>query len=140
MVTDISVHETGNYFAEDRSWAIGEHGFDAPQNVVLDLTLFTGTNFADGYIKSGTILAKVTAVGANQGKVGPYTTADSTTGLGVAVGVLFNTVKIGTPTTRLVADAVLVHFVCRETRLPYSTGDGSIDATGKADLPLVIWN
>ena len=135
MVTDISVHETGNYFAEDRSWAIGEHGFNAPQNVVFDFTLFTGANFADGYIKSGTILAKVTT----GGKVGPYTNGGSG-GLETAVGVLFNTVKIPSPTSRVASDAVLVHFVCRESRLPYQTGLGSVDADAKTALPLVIWN
>ncbi len=132
MVTDISVRSLGTFGAEDRSWTIGEHGFDMSENAPLDFTKFTGANFTDGYIKSGCVLGLVTATG----KYGPYDDAASD-GRQTAVGMLFNTVKIPANTATVTSDAILTHFLCRTARLPYATGLGALDANARTDLRLV---
>ena len=134
MVTDITVHTGAEYGGEDRSWTIGEHGFDASLNAPLDFTKFTGANFTDGYIKSGCVVGKITA----SGKYGPYEPGASD-GRQTAVGMLFNTTKIPANTAQVASDAILVHFVCRTARLPYSTGLGALDAAARTALaPRVI--
>lgn len=134
MVTDISIHATGPWGGEDRSWSIGEHGFDATLNAPLDFTTFTDDNFADGTVKSGCVLGQVTATG----KFGPY---DDTAidGRAVAIGMLMNSFKIPTDTSSNASDAVVTHFVCRAARLPYATGAGALDANARTDLKLVIF-
>ena len=129
MVTDISVRTVGSYGAEDRSWTIGEHGFDASLNAPLDFTKFTGANFADGYIKSGCVLGLITATG----KFGPYEPA-AVDGRQNAAGMLFNTIKIPANTATIASDAILVHFVCRAARLPYQSGLGALDADARTAI------
>ena len=129
MVTDISVRTVGSWGAEDRSWTIGEHGFDASLNAPLDFTKFTGANFTDGYIKSGCVLGKITA----SGKYGAYEPA-ATDGRQTAVGMLLNTTKIPSNTATVASDAILVHFVCREQRLPYTSGLGALDANARTAI------
>lgn len=132
MATDISVRTVGSYGAEDRSWTIGEHGFDMTESAPLDYTKFTGANFTDGYIKSGCVLGLVTATG----KYGPYDDA-ATDGRQTAVGMLFNTTKIPSNTATVASDAILTHFLCRAARLPYASGLGALDANARTDLRLV---
>lgn len=134
MVTDITVRTSAEYGGEDRSWTIGEHGFDASLNAPLDFATFTGANFADGYIKSGCVVGEITA----SGKYGPYEPGASD-GRETAVGMLVNTTKIPANTAQVASDAILVHFVCRTSRLPYPTGLGSLDAAARTALaPRVI--
>lgn len=132
MATDISVRTSATWGAEDRSWTIGEHGFDMTENAPLDFTLFTHANFADGVIKSGCALGKVTATD----KYGPYDNA-ATDGRETAVGMLFNTTSIPANKATVATDAILTHFLCRAARLPYPTGAGAVDAAARADLRLV---
>lgn len=132
MVTDISVRTVGSYGAEDRSWTIGEHGFDMTENAPLDFTKFTGANFADGLIKSGCVLGLITA----SGKYGPYEPG-ATDGRQTAVGMLFNTIKIPANTATVASDAILTHFMCRAARLPYPSGLGALDANARTALRLV---
>ncbi len=135
MATDITVIQTGAYVAEDRSWAIGEHGFNMPINVPLDWNTFTGANFTNGLAKSGCVLGKITA----SGKYGPYEPA-ATDGRQAAVGVLFNTSKIPADKDTVSSDAALVHFHCRQSRMPYQTGLGALDADARTALRLVLFN
>ena len=132
MATDISVRTVGSYGAEDRSWTIGEHGFDMTENAPLDYTKFTGANFTDGYIKSGCVLGLVTATD----KYGPYDDA-ATDGRQTAVGMLLNKTKIPSNTATVASDAILTHFLCRAARLPYASGLGALDANARTDLRLV---
>ena len=134
MVTDISVQTSATWGAEDRSWTRGEHGFNAPTNAPLDYTLFTGSNFADGTVKSGCVMGKVTATG----KFGPYDPA-ATDGRNKAVGMLFNSFRIPTNKAQVGSDAILTHFQCREQRLPYKSGLGALDTNARTALSLVIW-
>lgn len=132
MVTDISVRTAGSYGAEDRSWTIGEHGFDMTENAPLDFTKFTGANFAYGLIKSGCVLGLITA----SEKYGPYEPG-ATDGRQTAVGMLFNTIKIPANTATVASDAILTHFMCRAARLPYPSGLGALDANARTALRLV---
>jgi hypothetical protein len=91
---DISVRSKGVYTPEDRSWLGDVDGTQATRTITLAPSLFTpGTHFPTGWLKSGTVLAQVTAAGATQGLWGPYNAA-ANNGLQVPKGVLFNTTQL----------------------------------------------
>lgn len=73
-MTDISVRYT-DWQVEKRDWLLGTHGTgpgDNP-NIVLDVSAFTAAvHYPNGYIPSGTPLAKITATGL----YGPYSVTD----------------------------------------------------------------
>lgn len=70
---DISVRDTGPLIVEDRSWLGDVDGTQATKSITLATSLFTkATHYPDGVLKSGTVLAKVTAAGATLGMFGPY--------------------------------------------------------------------
>ena len=127
MATEITVR-TGPWVTEDRSWTIGHHM--TTTNAPLDFSLFTGANFADGMIKSGCVLGRVTATG----KHGPYE-AGASDGRQTSVGHLVNTSKIPADVTVVATDAILAHGQVRQGRLPYESGLGALDDAAKADLP-----
>lgn len=69
-MTDISVIKT-SYQSEDRSWLLSAHGTDpgTTPSITLDVSTFDrATHYPDGYIRSGTVLGKITA----SGLYGPY--------------------------------------------------------------------
>ena len=70
--------------AGDQSWLDGAHGIRNARTDVLDISTFTpATHYPNGYIPSGTPLAKVSNM------VVPYTSAEgTTTGAGVFWGHL----------------------------------------------------
>lgn len=70
--------------AGDQSWLDSTHGLRNARTEVLDISTFTAnTHYPDGYIPSGTPLAKVSNM------VVPYTSAEgTTTGAGVLAGHL----------------------------------------------------
>lgn len=73
-MTDISVMRT-DYQTEKRDWLLGPHGTDAgaTPSIVLDVSAFTANvHYPNGYIPSGTNLAKITA----SGLYGPYTVSN----------------------------------------------------------------
>lgn len=132
MSGDISVRST-SYQVDNRDWLIGTHGTDATPSVTLDISKFTAnTHFPNGFIRSGQPLGIVTATGL----YGPYDDAASD-GRQVCRGLLFSFAKavdeFGVARTK-VGGARFVHGVVKESKLPVS-----IDANGKADLPLIIW-
>ena len=133
MSTDISVHSSG-YQVEDRSWLVGTHGTDLTPSVTLDISKFTkNTHYPNGFIPSGTALGKVTATGL----YGPYDNSASD-GRETAVGLLFSSVRaIDTSTGSAlskVGGARFVHGLVNAAKLP-----ATVDANGKADLPLIVW-
>ncbi|WP_195166892.1 head decoration protein [Mycobacteroides abscessus] len=135
MSTDISVRSS-SYQVEDRSWLVGTHGVDITPGITLDITKFTkATHFPNGYIPSGTAVAKVTATGL----YGPY---DNTANDGreVNAGLLFSSVRaVDTNTGNTLAKvggARFVHGAVNTAKLPANSG---VDANGKADLPLIVW-
>ena len=134
MSTDISVRSS-TYQVEDRSWLVGTHGVDMTPGITLDISKFTkATHFANGYIPSGTAIAKITA----SGLYGPYDDSKSD-GTQVAAGLLFSSVRAIDPVGNNLAKvggARFIHGLVNTAKLPANSG---IDANGKADLPLIVW-
>lgn len=126
---DIAVTSTATQ-VEDRSWLSSNFGCDEPRTITLDVSAFTaGTHYPNGFIPSGVVVAKITATGL----YGPYLEGVGTTGLEVAAGHLFSSVKVPNVavTTIDAAGAMLEMGLIVEAKLP--TGHG-LDATAKADL------
>lgn len=122
-MTDISV-TTASYQAEKRSWLLSEHGADpgTTPGITVDASLFTpATHYPNGYLPSGTALSPAG---------GPYS------GAGAVAGLLFSSIRIPTPTSKI-GGAVLVHGFVKTGRLPFSTGPGSLGAGGASALPLI---
>lgn len=134
MSTDISVHSS-SYQVEDRSWLVGTHGVDMTPGITLDISKFTkSTHYPNGYIPSGTAIAKITA----SGLYGPYSDAASD-GTQTNGGLLFSSVRAvdaNGNTLAKVGGAKFIHGVVNTAKLPANSG---IDANGKADLPLIVW-
>lgn len=133
-MSDITVHSSA-YQVDNREWLVGQHGVDLTPGVTLDISKFTqATHYPNGFIKSGTLLGKVTA----SGLYGPYDNA-ATDGREVAAGLLFSFVKAVT-TTGAVQDkasgALFVHGGVKESKLPANSG---IDANAKTDLSKIVW-
>jgi hypothetical protein len=73
-MTDISVSTT-SFQVEKRSWLLSPHGTEpgATPSITLDVSAFTANvHYPNGYIPSGTNLAKITATGL----YGPYTVSN----------------------------------------------------------------
>lgn len=135
MSTDISVRSS-NYQVEDRSWLVGQHGVDITPGITLDISKFTkATHFPNGYIPSGTAIAKITATGL----YGPYDNTLSN-GQEVAGGLLFSSVRaVDTNTGNTlvkVGGARFIHGAVNAAKLPDNSG---VDANVKTDLPLIVW-
>lgn len=133
-MTDISVHSS-SYQVDNREWLVGQHGVDLTPGVTLDISKFTqGTHFQNGFIKSGTVLAKITA----SGLYGPYDDSLSN-GQEVAAGLLFSFIKAvdGTGAVKTKASgALFVHGGVKESKLPANSG---INANAKTDLSKIVW-
>lgn len=132
-MTDISVQST-TYQVEDRSWLAGTHGTTPGDNpsCSVDFTTFSAEDYPNGYIPSGTIVGRITV----SGKVGKYDTGASD-GRQTAVGLLFNSVKVPTPTSTPVGNALFVHGFVKPSRLP--GGSGSVTDAVKTALPLIYF-
>ena len=121
---DLSVR-TETFGQDDQRWIGAAHGIDMARSITLDTSAFTaGTHYPDGYIKSGTPLAKITATGL----YGPYDNAGAG-GLEVLAGFLATPVKPGSVATTDVGGALYEHGRVVEANLPIA-----IDAAGKADV------
>jgi hypothetical protein len=77
--------KTETYGTGDQSWLGSSHGIGECRTEQLDISAFTGgTHYPNGYIPSGTPLAKV------GGLMVPYTSAEgTTTNAGILAGHLF---------------------------------------------------
>lgn len=110
-------------------------GGTTPNVAVAVTTPGVNSHFPDGYIPSGTVIGRVTATGL----FGPYDNSASD-GRETAFGITFAKVVArrgnGTLATR-VGTGALVHGVVDQTRMPFQSGPGAIDAAGKADLALI---
>lgn len=130
-MSDITVQSTTSQ-VENRSWLLSPHGTEpgTTPSVTLDITKFTsGTHYPNGYIKSGTVLGKVTA----SGLYGPYDDAASD-GRQTAVGILFsseNVLNADGSAKAKVSSAMLVHGFVAAAKLV------GIDANGQTDLKLI---
>lgn len=123
---DISVQPTETWIAEDRSWLGSRDGTNVTQSITLDTSTFTAnTHYPDGYIKSGTVLGRITATNL----YGPYSNAASD-GREVAAGFLYTSTQVRSGGPDVGAP---LHWrgVIKESMLPTNHG---LDANGKTDL------
>lgn len=75
----------------DLRWLGSRHALNNAQTAMVDVSAFTkATHYPDGYLPSGTAVAKITVDGAD--RLVPYTVAEgTTTGAGVLAGhILFD--------------------------------------------------
>ncbi len=115
---------TETFGNEDHSWLRSQHGTEAIETAVLDLSTFTkGTHYSAGYIKSGEPLGKIAATRL----YGPYDDAASD-GRETLVGHLFTTQAVREGGGNITAN-LLAHGKVVEARLPHP-----VDAAGKADV------
>ena len=120
----------------DQSWLGSAHGIRECRTELLDISTFTaGTHYPNGYIPSGTVIAKVTATGL----YGPYD-PDGADGRETASGILFGSLPVRTGATSIGGTQV-VHGFIAESKLPFASAavgtEGRLDAAAKADLPLI---
>ena len=82
--------QTDQFNAGDQSWLGGTHSIYETRTETLDISTFTaGTHYPNGYIKSGTPLAKVS------GLMVPYDSLEATTtGAGILAGHLYTDQKV----------------------------------------------
>lgn len=67
-MTDITPRRVDYAVGGDLSWLGSAHGLNATRSITLDMSKFTeGTHYPDGYVPSGTVVAKDDATG----KYGP---------------------------------------------------------------------
>lgn len=117
---DITVRSEA-FGVEDRSWLGSAHGTEATRTITLDVSAFTaGTHYPDGYIPSGTVVARNDSSGMYE----PYD-GDNT-----AAGFLFNSVSV-TAGGADVGAPLLEHGMVIEDRLPENSG---FDAGAATDM------
>lgn len=136
MSIDISMQST-SYQVGDRRWLLSE-----PQvklNVTLDPSKFTAnTHYPNGYIPAGTVVGIVTTGGL----AGPYDNTASD-GTQTAYGVLYGDARVirqnGTTSAKVTASVIVNDAIISAGKMPFTSGTGSIDTAGKADLALIRW-
>ncbi len=100
----------------DQSWLGSAHGIRNARTEQLDISAFTaGTHYPNGYIPSGTPVAKVS------GLLVPYTSAEgTTTGAGVLAGHLLTDYPVNASAGAAgdYACAVLYHGTVRTAKVP----------------------
>lgn len=109
---------------EDHTWMGSKHGTDIADPITLDSSLFLVGTFPAGLVKSGTVLAKITATG----KYAPYK-SDASGGQELPIGVLMTTVDLtGGIFGQAVSDspaALLWHGELIAAKMPMGTGASS---------------
>jgi hypothetical protein len=113
-----------SFVSEDQSWLGSRHGTNAADPITLDGVLMATVADADGVVKSGICIAKVTAS---------------------APGFLFTVAQLRDPmkgdastVTNNVAAALLWHGEVVQAKLPIQgAGDGFVDNAAKALMPLI---
>lgn len=101
--------------AGDQSWLGSSHGIHECRTETLDISAFTAnTHYPDGYIKSGTPVAKVGGV------LVPYTVAEgTTTDAGVLAGFVFTDQSV--VGTGDFAVPLLDHGRVKAAKVPYAS-------------------
>jgi hypothetical protein len=136
-MTDISV-STSAYQVEKRSWLLSQHGTDpgTTPSITLDVSAFTaGVHYPNGYIPSGTNLAKITATGL----YGPYTVSNEVQTLTEGgSGLTSFTVTFGGQTTASIAAAATAAQVQAALEALSTVGAGNVTDTGSAGGPYTV--
>lgn len=114
---------------DDQRWLGTAHGTSAGDSITLDASAFTaGTHYPNGYLPSGTCVS----LSSVSNKYGPYTTGGAN-GTGTALGFLLTPVQIKSGTSTP-SGVLYYHGEVVTAFLPFTSGAGSIDTTGKGQL------
>ena len=119
------------YGAGDQSWLGSTHGIGNCRTATLDVSVFTAaTHYPNGYIPSGTPVAKVGGV------LVPYTVAEgTTTGAGVLAGFLLTDQPV--VGTGDFAAPVLDHGRVKVAKVPYASFAAPAAAAKSANVQFV---
>ena len=136
-MTDISVLSSA-YQVDNRSWLLSQHGTDpgTTPSITLDVSAFTANvHYPNGYIPSGTNLAKITA----SGLYGPYTVTNEVQTLTEGgSGLTSFTVTFGGQTTSSIAAAATAAQVQAALEALSTIGTGNVVVTGSAGGPYTV--
>lgn len=136
-MTSIEVTQTP-YQVEKRSWLLSQHGTDpgTTPSITLDISAFTaGVHYPNGYIPSGTALAKITATGL----YGPYTVSNEVQTLTEGgSGLTSFTVTWNGQTTASLAAAATAAQVQAALEALSNIGAGNVVVTGNAGGPYTV--
>lgn len=136
-MTDISVTTT-SWQVEKRDWLLSPHGTGPGTNpsIVLDVSAFTpAVHYPNGYIPSGTPLAKITS----SGLYGPYTVSNEVQVLTVGgSGLTSFTVTFGGQTTAAIPAAATAAQVQSALEALSTIGAGNVVVTGNAGGPWTL--
>jgi hypothetical protein len=136
-MTSIEV-QTTSYQVEKRSWLLSQHGTDpgTTPSITLDVSAFTaGVHYPNGYIPSGTALAKITATGL----YGPYTVSNEVQTLTEGgSGLTSFTVTFGGQTTASIAAAATAAQVQSALEALSTIGVGNVTVSGSAGGPYTV--
>jgi hypothetical protein len=134
---DISVRTT-DYGVEDRSWLGSAHGTTATRTITLDTSAFTAaTHFPDGYVKSGTVLGRITASGLYGPYAGRTNEVQTLTVTGAPTGGTFTLSFDGATTAAIAYNAAAATVQAALLALP-SIGAGEVTVTGGAGGPWTV--
>lgn len=139
---DISVRSVSPLIVEDRSWLGDADGTQATRSITLATSLFTkATHFPLGVLKSGTVLARVTAAGATQRMYGPYAgrtnEIQTVTITGGPTGGTFTLTYDGAVTAAIAFNATAAAVQAALEGLP-NIGRGDVLVTGAAGGPYSV--
>ncbi len=126
---DLSVR-TDSVGTDDQSWLGSRHGTNNARTVTLAKAAFTGaTHYPNGFLRSGTPLAKYTS-GGNANLYGPYTPG-ATDGSQTFVGFLLTPQSVTSGTGNIVGP-LMDHGRIVEARLPIAIDSAAkTSATGR---------
>lgn len=143
-MTDFALSPSYAFTYENLEWDLTPPDGGFVVSGTVDVTALTAAqHYANGFLPSGTVLAKRTS----DGLLVPYLDASATAGVNVAYGLT----RASVPITRLqggaarakIGVALLVHGVVSASKLPFTSGNaaagGYIDANGQSDLKLVYF-
>jgi hypothetical protein len=136
-MTDISV-ATVAYQVENRNWLLSQHGTDpgATLSITLDVSAFTaGTHYPNGYLLSGTPLAKITATGL----YGPYSVTDEVQTITEGgSGLTSYTLTYSGQTTASISPTATAAEVQAALVALSNIADGDVTVTGSAGGPYTV--
>ncbi len=136
-MTDISVHSTP-FQVENRQWLLSPHGTDpgCTLSLTLDVSAFTAAvHYPNGYIPSGTPLAKITA----SGLYGPYSVTDEVQSVTEGgSGLTSFTLTFSGQTTGAIAAAATAATVQAAIAALSNVGAGNVTVTGADGGPWTV--
>lgn len=136
-MTDISVTTT-SFQVEKRAWLLSPHGTDpgTTPGITLDISAFTSSvHYPNGYIPSGTPLAKITATGL----YGPYSVTDEVQTITEGgSGLTSFTLTFSGQTTASIAAAATAAQVQSALEALSNIGAGNVSVSGSAGGPYTV--